>query len=78
VAQLDGCLVRRADSERAAATHAVSGALAAVNLALIAKLFPALLLLSNVGAAFMAFSHKDWQRGVYWLASAVCIGCVAW
>ncbi len=46
--------------------------------ALAAKLFPALLLLCNVGAAIMAFSHKEWQRGAYWLASAVCIGCVAW
>jgi lipoprotein signal peptidase len=53
-------------------------ALPAVNFALLARLFPAVLLLCNAGAAFMAFSHKDWQRGVYWLASAVCIGCVAW
>jgi hypothetical protein len=49
-----------------------------VNVALVAKLFPAVLLLCNVGAAAMAFSHKDRQRGAYWLASAVCIGCVAW
>ncbi len=49
-----------------------------MNVALAAKLFPALLLLCNVGAAVMAFSHKEWQRGAYWLASAVCIGCVAW
>ena len=48
-----------------------------MNDVLAAKLFPAVLLLSNVGAAVMAFSHKDWQRGVYWLASAACIGCVA-
>ena len=46
--------------------------------ALVARLFPAMLLLFNVGAAVMALSHRDWQRGVYWLASAVCIGCVAW
>ena len=52
--------------------------LAAVNFALLARLFPAVLLVCNVGAAFMAFSHRDFQRGVYWLASAVCIGCVAW
>jgi hypothetical protein len=74
-----GRLVRRADPEHAAAAQAVSRRpLAAVNFALLAKLFPALLLLCNVGAAGIAFSHKDWQRGVYWLASAVCIGCVAW
>ncbi len=49
-----------------------------MNAALAAKLFAAALLLCNVGAAVMSFSHKDWQRGVYWLASAVCIACVAW
>jgi hypothetical protein len=51
---------------------------AAVTEALIAKGFPALLLLSNVGAAVMAFRHREWQRGFYWLASAICIACVAW
>lgn len=46
--------------------------------ALAARLFPAVLLLCNVGAAVLAFSHGDRQRGLYWLASAVCIACVAW
>ena len=46
--------------------------------ALATRLFPVVLLLCNVGAAVLAFSHGDRQRGLYWLASAVCIACVAW
>jgi hypothetical protein len=49
-----------------------------VNGAFAARFFPAVLLLCNLAAAVIAFGHKDRQRGVYWLASAVCIGCVAW
>jgi len=49
-----------------------------VNGALAARFFPTVLLLCNRGAAVTAFSQKDRQRGVYWLAWAVCIGCVAW
>jgi len=45
---------------------------------LAARLFPAVLLLCNVGAAVVAFSKQDVQRGLYWLASAACIACVAW
>jgi lipoprotein signal peptidase len=51
---------------------------AAVTEVLVAKGFPALLLLCNVGAAVIAFRHREWQRGFYWLASAICIACVAW
>jgi hypothetical protein len=40
-------------------------------------LFPALLLLLNLGAAVVCFATRDWNRGFYWLASAVCVGVVA-
>jgi hypothetical protein len=40
-------------------------------------LFPALLLLLNLGAAVVCFATRDWNRGCYWLASAVCVGVVA-
>jgi len=46
--------------------------------ALATRFFPTVLLLCNVGAAVLAFSHGDRQRGLYWLASAICIACVAW
>jgi len=46
--------------------------------ALLARLFPVLLLLLNLGAAVAAFHGRDVQRGLYWLASAACIACVAW
>jgi hypothetical protein len=40
-------------------------------------LFPALLLLLNLGAALVCFMTRDWNRGFYWLASAACVGLVA-
>jgi hypothetical protein len=40
-------------------------------------IFPALLLLLNLGSAAMCFMAGDWKRGLYWIASAVCIGTVA-
>jgi hypothetical protein len=40
-------------------------------------LFPALLLLLNLGAALVCFMTRDWNRGLYWLASAACVGLVA-
>lgn len=40
-------------------------------------LFPALLLVLNIAAAVVCFRMRDWRRGVYWLASAVCIAMVA-
>ncbi len=39
--------------------------------------FPALLLVLNVGAALVSASARDYKRAAYWLASAVCIGMVA-
>ncbi|MEQ1864545.1 MAG: hypothetical protein ABL996_07810 [Micropepsaceae bacterium] len=39
--------------------------------------FPALLLLLNVASAAVSFYSGDPRRGVYWIASAVCIGMVA-
>lgn len=39
--------------------------------------FPAVLLVLNVAAAVACFHAQDWRRGVYWLASAVCIAMVA-
>lgn len=40
-------------------------------------IFPALLLLFNLGSAAVSFASGDWRRGVYWLASGVCIAAVA-
>ncbi len=42
------------------------------------RAFPAVLLGGNLGAAVASFLLHDWRRGVYWLASAVCIAMVAW
>lgn len=39
--------------------------------------FPALLLMSNIGAAVVCFYMRDWKRGTYWLASGICIAMVA-
>jgi hypothetical protein len=41
-------------------------------------LFPTLLLIGNLGSAGTFFLSGDWTKGVYWLASAVCIGAVAY
>lgn len=41
-------------------------------------LFPTLLLMGNLGSAVGSFLSGDWTRGIYWLASAVCIGAVAY
>lgn len=41
-----------------------------------ALIFPALLLVLNVGAAIVSLTRGDWNRGVYWLASGVCIAVV--
>jgi hypothetical protein len=38
---------------------------------------PIALLALNVAAAVVCFANDDWRRGAYWLASAVCIGTVA-
>ena len=42
-----------------------------------AWLFPALLLVLNIGAALMSFKGGNWRQGAYWLASAVCVAVVA-
>ncbi len=36
-------------------------------------IFPALLIVMNVGAALVAFKAGDWRRGVYWISSALCL-----
>jgi hypothetical protein len=40
-------------------------------------LFPAILFAANLGSAATCFAGGDWKRGLYWLASSVCIACVA-
>jgi len=44
---------------------------------LLTYTFPTALLLLNLGAAALSFYSRDFQRGAYWCASAVCIVCVA-
>lgn len=39
-------------------------------------IFPAALILLDVGAAVMCFIGKDYKRAVYWLAAAVLNVCV--
>jgi hypothetical protein len=38
---------------------------------------PAILIAINLGSSFMAFRAGDYRRGVYFLASGVCIAMVA-
>ena len=40
-------------------------------------IFPAVMILMNVGAAVVAFKAGDWRRGGYWIASALCLGLIA-
>jgi len=40
-------------------------------------IFPVLMVLMNVGASVVAFKAGDWRRGVYWIASALCLGMFA-
>jgi hypothetical protein len=40
------------------------------------KLFPAVLLLCNIGAAICSAVAGDYRRSVYWAASALCIGAI--
>lgn len=35
--------------------------------------FPLLLILCNLASAAQCFAAGDWRRGIYWLASAVCL-----
>jgi hypothetical protein len=39
--------------------------------------FPLLLIGLNMGAAVVSFWGGDWRRGVYWLASSLCLWMVA-
>jgi len=39
--------------------------------------FPATLFCLNLGAAIGCFACGDWKRGIYWVASAICVACVA-
>lgn len=40
-------------------------------------IFPAILFMCNVGSAIVCFAAGDWKRGLYWLASSVCIASVS-
>jgi hypothetical protein len=40
-------------------------------------IFPSVLLAMNLASAAMSLWGGDWKRGLYWLASAVCIATVA-
>jgi hypothetical protein len=43
----------------------------------ISKLFPCTLLVCNVGAAICCAATGDYRRSVYWAASALCVGAIA-
>ena len=42
----------------------------------LAKLFPAVLLVCNIGAAICCAVAGDFRRSIYWAASAMCIGAI--
>jgi hypothetical protein len=42
----------------------------------LTKLFPALLLACNAGAAICCAVAGDYRRSIYWAASAMCIGAI--
>jgi len=42
----------------------------------LAKLFPAVLLVCNIGAAICCAVAGDFRRSIYWAASATCIGAI--
>jgi hypothetical protein len=39
-------------------------------------IMPVILLALNLGCAIFCFCGGDWKRGVYWIASAVCIAAM--
>jgi hypothetical protein len=41
------------------------------------RFFPALLVLGNLAAAAVCLWARDFRRAAYWIASACCIGLVA-
>jgi hypothetical protein len=44
---------------------------------MVQLILPGVLVAINVGEAVVCFACHDWKKGVYFLASAVCIGMVA-
>jgi hypothetical protein len=40
-------------------------------------IFPAIIILCNVGSAINCFAGGDWRRGLYWTASSICIASVS-
>ena len=44
---------------------------------LVPKLFPSVLLVCNVGAAICSAAAGDYKRSIYWAASALGIGAIA-
>lgn len=40
------------------------------------RLFPAILIVLDLGAAVVYGFHLDWRRATYWLAAAVLTFCV--
>jgi hypothetical protein len=43
---------------------------------MMTKVFPAVLLIGNLGAAICYALTGDWKRALYWAASSVCIAAV--
>ena len=39
--------------------------------------FPAVLLVCNLGACVVSASRGDYRRAVYWFASAICVAAVS-
>lgn len=42
----------------------------------VTKVFPVILIVLDVAAAFVYAADYDWRRTVYWLAAAVLTVCV--
>lgn len=40
-------------------------------------IFPAVLFLCNLASAIVCFAGGDWKRGLYWMASSICIASVS-
>ena len=40
-------------------------------------IFPAILFLCNLASAIVCFADGDWKRGLYWMASSICIASVS-
>lgn len=39
--------------------------------------FPAILLVCNLGAGILSVAAGDWKRAAYWVASSICIASVS-